>query len=192
MTTSSDERVTRVMAACEQAMIACLYEAVDDRQLSWLDDLLISAKFLRRCGCGATAPTDEPCPQCGTTDADAADVVSMFDVYRCQPEAIYPILALRESDPPLEIRIAAAGGGQLGAAYADNAWIYGVWLDGSLVYSGADLRSGGIAHTHWQMAVLLAEYLANIAPAPLRRYDERLGQWAFDEAHPEREGDRDV
>jgi len=137
----------------------------------------------------ATAPTDVHCPQCGTTDAA---VVSMFDVYRCQPEAIYPILALREGDPPLEIRIAAAGGGQLGAAYADNDWIYGVWLDGALVCSGADLRSGGIAHTHWQMAVLLAECLADIAPAPLRRHGERLGQWAFDETHPESEADRDV
>ena len=139
-----------------------------------------------------TASADERCPQGGTTDADAADVVSMFDVYRCEPEAIYPILALRDSDPPLEIRIAAAGGGQLGAAYADNDWIYGVWLDGALVCSGADLRSGGIAHTHWQMAVLLAEYLADTTPAPLRRHSERLGQWAFDETHPESEADRDV
>jgi hypothetical protein len=192
MTTSSDERVARVRTACEQAMIARLYDAVDERQLSWLDDLLISATFLRRCVCGATAPTDEPCPQCGTTDADAAEVVNMFDVYRCQPEAIYQIQALRDSDPPLEIRISAVGGGQVGAAYADNDWICGVWLDGSLVCSGADLRSGGIAHTHRQMAVLLAESLADIAPAPLRRHGERLGQWAFDETHPESEGDRDV
>jgi hypothetical protein len=185
---SSDERVTRVVAVCAQALIARLYEAVDDRQLSWLDDLLIRARFLRRCR--ATAFTDEPCSQCGTTDV--AVVVSMFDVYRCEPEAIYSILALRESDPPLEIRIAAAGGGQLGAAYADNNWIYGVWLDGALVCSGVDLRSGGIAHTHWQMAVRLAECLANIAPPPLRRHRQRLRQWAFDKAHPESEDDRDI
>jgi hypothetical protein len=190
MTTASDPHVAR--ADCAQTMIARLYEAVDDRRLSWLDDLLISAGFLRRCGCGATAPTAEPCRQCATTDADAADVVNMFDVYRSDPEAIYSILALREGDPPLEIRIAAAGGGRLGAAYADNNWIYGVWLDGALVCSGADLRSGGIAHTHGQMAVLLAEYLADVAPVPLRRHSERLGQWAFDQAHPDSVGDREV
>ena len=128
-----------------------------------------------------------------TTDADAADiVVDMFDVYRSEPEAIYPILALREGDPPLEIRIAAAGGGRLGAAYANNNWIYGVWLDGALVCSGADLRSGAIAHTHGQMAVLLAEYLADLPPAPPHRHGERLGQWAFDQAHPDNAGDCEV
>lgn len=120
-----------------------------------------------------------------TTDADAADIVDMFDVYPSQAEAIYPVPALREGDPPLEIRIAAAGGGRIGAAYANNNWIYGVWLGGTLVCSGADLRSGAIARTHGQMAVLFSEYLADIAPTSLRRHGERLGQWAFDQAHPD-------
>jgi hypothetical protein len=108
MTSSSEQRVAWVRTASEQAMIARLYEAFDGRQLSWLDDLLVSASSLRRCGCGSTAPTEEPCPQCGTTEAP--DVVSMVDVYCCEPEAVYPIPAIRDGDPPLEIRIAADGG----------------------------------------------------------------------------------
>ena len=67
---------------------------------------------------------------------------------------------------------------QLGAAYADNDWIYDVCLAGTLVCSGADLHSGGIARTHAQMAVVLAEYLADTATgaaAPARRTARAVG-----------------
>lgn len=119
-------------------------------------------------------------------------VVDYFDVYRCEPEATFLIPPVCDDDPLMEIRIAAAGGGEVGAAYADNGWIYGVWLDGVLACSGADLRSGGIAHTHRHMAAVLAECLADDAPAPLRPHGERLGQWASDEQHLHGTGDRDV
>lgn len=125
-----------------------------------------------------------------TLDADM-HVVGYFDVYRCQPEATYPVPAACDGDPVLEIRIAVAGGGEIGAAYADNGWIYGVWLDGVLVCSGADLRSGGIAHTHRQMAAVLADCLTDNAPAPLRGQTDRLGQWSHDDEHHGTDGDRD-
>ncbi|MGI5185497.1 hypothetical protein ACQEVZ_55565 [Dactylosporangium sp. CA-152071] len=115
-----------------------------------------------------------------TLDGDV-HVVDYFDVYRCEPEATYPIPAVRDGDPVLEIRIVAAGGGKIGAVYPDNGWIYGVWLDGALVCSGADLRSGGIAHTHRQMAAILADYLTDDAPALLRGQGDRLSQWSDDE-----------
>jgi hypothetical protein len=124
-------------------------------------------------------------PSHATSDAGFG-VVDYFDLYRCEPEVAYPIPAVCDGDPAMEIRIAAAGGGEVGAAYADNGWIYGVWLDGVLVCSGADLRSGGVAHTHRQMAAVLAEWLAGCFPALLRGQAERLGQWSDDEYHRER------
>ena len=117
-----------------------------------------------------------------TLDGDL-HVVDSFAVYRCGPEATYPIPAVRDGDPVLEVRIAAAGGGTVGAAYADNGWVYGVWLDGALVCSGADLRSGSIAPTHRQMAAILADCLTDNAPALLRVQADWLGQWADDEQH---------
>jgi hypothetical protein len=132
-------------------------------------------------------------PSQSATNLDGVvHVVDCFEVYRCAPEGTYRIPAPCDGDPVMEIRIAAIGGGTVGAAYADNGWIYGVWLDGVLACSGADLRSGGIAHTHRHMAAILAECLAGNAPAPLRPHGERLGQWASDEQHPDGEADRDV
>jgi hypothetical protein len=151
-------------------VIAALYRVVDDHQLPWLDDLLIAAGFMRRCPCVAMAPADEPCPVCGGATVD------FFDVYRCTPEAAYSIDPLHDGDPALEIRIAAAGGGEVGDAYAGNDWIYSVWLDGALWQSGADLRSGGIPKTHAQMSAILADALASRdLPTALA---DRLTVWA--------------
>jgi hypothetical protein len=170
-------------------VIAVLYRAVDDERLPWLDDLLIAAGFMRRCPCGAMAPAEQRCDRCGHSDDDEPDVRSFFEVYRCDPEATFDVPARDTSDPPLQIRIAAAGGGSVGAAYADNTWIYEVRLAGTLVASGADLRCGGVARTHVQMAVVLAEFLADTDQVPaLRRQRERLSWWAHDTAHGGRDG----
>jgi hypothetical protein len=153
------------------------------------DDLLITAGFMRHCPCGAMAPAEQRCDQCGHSDDDEPDVVSFFDVHRCQAEATFDIPALDADDPPLQIRIAAVGGGTLGAAYADNNWIYEVRLAGTPVASGADLRCGGFARTHAQMAVTLAESLADTDQVPvLRRQRERLSRWA---RHDDHGGDHD-
>ncbi len=49
----------------------------------------------------------------------------------------------------------------MGRRYADNGWIYGLWHGDRLYRCGADLRSGGVGHTHQEMAVVLAEYLTD-------------------------------
>jgi hypothetical protein len=140
-----------------------------------------------------TGPLDLLTDSDSDLDADldgGVDVVDFFDVYRCNPEATFPVPALYDGDPGLEIWVAAVGGGEVGAAYADNAWIYGVWLAGSLLCSGADLHSGGIALTDREIAVVLAEYLSESgAPAPLLAHQDRLGLWADDDGRPERDGD---
>ncbi len=167
-----------------QDVVAALYRAADDERLPWLDELLIAAGFVRRCPCGATAPAEERCDLCGLRDDDETDLVSFFQVYGCDPEATFTIPALADADAPLQIRIAAAGGGMVGAAYADNDWIYEVRLAGTLVCSGADLHSGGFARTHTQMAVVLAEHLADTSQVPaLHRHRERLNLWAYDTEH---------
>jgi hypothetical protein len=172
-----------------QDVVAALYRAVDGDRLPWLDELMIAAGFLRRCPCGATAPADERCDQCGLSDDEPA-FLSYFEVYRCEPEATYTVPVLADSEPSLQIRIAAVGGGTVGAAYADNDWIYEVRLAGTLVCSGVDLHSGGFARTHAQMAVVLAEHLADTDQTPrLHRHRERLGQWAHDTEHG---GERDA
>src|SRR5262249_15889040 len=115
-------------------------------------------------------------------------VLSYFDVYRCEAEATYTVPVLADGDPPLQIRIAALGGGTVGAAYADNDWIYDVHLAETLVCSGADLHSGRFAPTHPQMAAMLADHLADTDQTPpLRRHRERLGRWADDTEHGERD-----
>ena len=98
---------------------------------------------------------------------------------------MFAVPAVADDDLPLEIGIAAAGGGTVGRAYANNDWIYAVWLAGSLVCSGADLRSGGIARTHRYMTTVLAEYLSvsDEIPPALRRYAARLAEWAYESAH---------
>jgi hypothetical protein len=172
-----------------QDVVAALYRAADDDRLPWLDELLIAAGFMRRCLCGAMAPAEERCDQCGHSDDHEPTVCSYFEVCRCEAEATFDIPTLAHGDAPLQIRIAAAGGGTVGAAYANNDWIYEVRLAGTLVCSGADLHSGGFARTHAQMAVVLAEHLADTDEvAALRRHRERLGLWAYD---TERGGDGD-
>jgi hypothetical protein len=157
----------RVLA---QDVIDVLYQTVGDDRLAWLDGLLIDAGLMRRCPCTAMAPADGPCPVCGGGTDD------FFDVYRCSPEAEYTIDALTEADPVLQIRIAAAGGGEVGEKYASNDGIYSVWLDGELWQSGNDLRSGGIGKTHAQMAAILADALAcRDLPTALA---DRLTVWA--------------
>ncbi len=158
-----------------RAVVAALYRAADDDRRPWLDEIV--AGFLRRCPCGAMAPTEERCDQCGHSDDDEAEVASYFELYRCEAEATFDIPTLADSDAPLQIFIAAVGGGTVGAAYANNDWIYEVHLAGTLVASGADLRSGGFARTHAQMALVLAD--TDDVPA-LRRHQERLGLWAYD------------
>jgi hypothetical protein len=167
-----------------QDVVAALYRAVDVDRLPWLDELLITAGFLRRCPCGAMAPARERCDRCGHSDDDEADVADNFEVYGCDPEVTFDIPTLAVGDAPVQIRIAAAGGGTVGAAYADNDWIYDVRLAGTLVASGADLHSGGFARTHAQMAVVLAEHFADTDEVPaLRRHRERLSLWAYDMQH---------
>jgi hypothetical protein len=120
-----------------------------------------------------------------STVGSSAAVMDYFEAYRCEPEAVFKVPALADDDQPLEIGIAAVGGGEVGRAYADNDWIYAVWLAGELVCSGVDLRSGGIAGTHRDMAAVLAEYVSDSEDAPpaLRRYTERLTDWTYESAH---------
>jgi hypothetical protein len=113
--------------------------------------------------------------------AQAAEIVDYFRVYRSEPELTVPIPAIKDEQLPLTIGIAAIGGGALGSAYANNGWIYAVHLDGDLVAAGADLRCGGIARTHLQMAAVLAVYLADAAEQqPLAGQADRLSLWAHD------------
>jgi len=81
--------------------------------------------------------------------------------YRTDPEAVWPIPVLADTDPSLRLGITAIGGGTVGRAYANNEWIYGLWRNGRLHRCGTDLRCGAMGKTHHQMAVLLGEYLAD-------------------------------
>jgi hypothetical protein len=158
-------------------VITALYEVVDDRRLPWLDDLLIDAGLRRRCPCTAMAPADGTCDQC------CGGTVDFFEVYRCTPEAVYILEPPVHNDPVITIRIAAAGGGKVGHAYAGNDWIYTVHVGETLCYSGHDLRSGAYAQTHDQMAVVLAESLTGYGlPAALA---ERLTDWVHDQQYQE-------
>ena len=109
------------------------------------------------------------------------EVVDYFQVYRCDPELTVAVPELDDGQPSLTIRIAALGGGTPGRAYANNGWVYAVHLDGDLVASGADLRSGGFGHTHEQMAAVLAVFLADTdAVQALAGHADRLSLWAHD------------
>lgn len=115
------------------------------------------------------------------TEAQVAEIVDYFGVYRGDPELTVAVPAIADGQPPLTIGIAALGGGALGSAYANNGWIYAVHLDGDLVACGADLRCGGTARTHRQMAAVLAAYLADAAEGqPLAGQADRLSLWAHD------------
>lgn len=106
------------------------------------------------------------------------EVVDYFQVYRSDPELTVAVPELVDGQPSLTISI---GGGTPGRAYADNHWVYAVHLDGVLVASGADLRSGGIGRTHQQMAAVLAVFLADTDRVPaLAGHADRLSLWAHD------------
>ena len=108
----------------------------------------------------------------------SAEIVDYFRAYRCDPELVVSVPALQAGQPSLTIAIAALGGGALGRAYANNGWVYAVHLDGDLVTSGADLRSGGFARTHSEMAAALALYLADTdGPPQLAGQADRLSLW---------------
>ena len=120
-----------------------------------------------------------------------ADVGDAFATHRTEPEAEWSIAALADSDPPLRLAIAAAGGGTPGRRYAHNDWIYGLWLGGRLQRSGTDLRSGATGRTHHQMAVLLADHLTGeTAGAAIdERTRQRLAAWTAQQ-HLERPSER--
>lgn len=161
----------------DEDTIGLLYAAVTDDRLSWLDDLLIAAGLRYRCLCAAMAPAEQACPACGATDDD------FFAIYRCSPQASYS-LAGNVGGPQITIGIAANGGGTVvGDAYANNYWIYAVHIDGTMWRSGVDLRSGGIAQSHLQMAVTLAQWLAD-QPSTPASWRARFRTWA---QHPDME-----
>jgi hypothetical protein len=114
------------------------------------------------------------------------ELVDYFRLYRCEPELELSVPAIEAGQPPLVIGIAALGGGTIGRAYADNDWVYAVHVDGVLIASGADLHSGGFAHTHRQVAALLACYLADDTAETLRlaSQGDRLSLWADEAAAP--------
>lgn len=65
-----------------------------------------------------------------------------------------------ESD--IRISVSAVGGGTFGEAYADNAWMWGVWSDGELVLSAANLHSPvTVGSTHQEMVRTLCSFLAH-------------------------------
>ena len=111
-------------------------------------------------------------------------VTCFFEVYRCHPEATFDVPAFAPGQPPLTIAVAAAGGGTVGQRYAHQDWIYSIHLDSQLVASGADLRTGAIAHTHRQMAAILAAGLTRDCPAVLAPHQDRLSRWAADTNPP--------
>lgn len=51
--------------------VQALYAAVSAERAGWLDELLIAAGAVRRCGCTATAAAGEPCPIRGAGPAIA-------------------------------------------------------------------------------------------------------------------------
>jgi len=66
-----------------------------------------------------------------------------------------------EPEAQIIIKMAAVGGGTIREAYADNDWLYGVYVDGDLLISGKDLRSNATPGTHESMTRTLATFLAN-------------------------------
>lgn len=84
-------------------------------------------------------------------------VTDYFATYRTDPEYI---VTVPTDSMKLEILISAVGGGEIGKAYAQNDWIYGIRLNGHLVVSGADLRSALHPATHHEMAQSLAYFMA--------------------------------
>jgi hypothetical protein len=63
-------------------------------------------------------------------------------------------------DPEIVIAISAMGGGTVGKTYRDNRWEYAVKVNGDVLITGDDLRSGGMASGHAWMARTLAIFLS--------------------------------
>lgn len=64
--------------------------------------------------------------------------VNYFELYRTEPEIVFPFPRSGKKDKPLILEIAKLGGGSLNEEYVGN-WIYGLRYDGSLICSGTDL-----------------------------------------------------
>lgn len=119
------------------------------------------------------------------------DVTNYFDVYRCTPELSVNVPPQYQGEAwNIRIDIAAVGGGTVGKYYGHgNQWIYAVYVDGVLVYSGADLRSAqyGKGATHLEMIATLCSFIhayaeedSNEIPEVLKEYGERIGALSID------------
>lgn len=115
-------------------------------------------------------------------------VTNYFDVYRSCPEISINVPPQYQGEAwNIRIDIAAMGGGDLFHSYANNNWIYGVYVDGTLVYSGADLRSNGTPATHLEMIATLCAFIhahaeedSSAIPEVLKEYGERIGALSID------------
>ena len=92
------------------------------------------------------------------------EVVNIFDAYLADVE--YTVKVPKEyggaDESDIRIGMSAVGGGTVGESYRDNAWIWGVWSDGELVLSAADLRSPvAVGATHPEMIRTLCSFLAH-------------------------------
>lgn len=90
--------------------------------------------------------------------------MNMFDAYLAEVE--YTLKVPKEyggaDESDIRVSVSAVGGGTFGEAYADNGWIWGVWSNGKLVLSAADLRSPvAVAATHREMVRTLCSFLAH-------------------------------
>lgn len=92
------------------------------------------------------------------------EVVNMFDAYLAEVEyqVDVPPEYSRSAEAAIRIGMSAVGGGTVGEAYAGNGWIWGVWENGRLILSAADLRSpAASAATHAEMVRTLCSFLAH-------------------------------
>jgi hypothetical protein len=104
--------------------------------------------------------------------AEAARIMNEY-----VPEYTVNVPELSEGEPAITLSLSKLGGGTVGQSYT-GTWCYDVTIDGELVTSGNDLESG-TAHTHEEMAWLLAEFLAD--DGSLSAHEDRLYLWATDE-----------
>lgn len=117
-------------------------------------------------------------------------VIDYFDTYRTSPELSVNVPPASEGEAwNIRIDIAAMGGGTVLEAYTDTTWIYAVYVDGKMVYSGADLRCTGTPANHLEMIGTLISFItcdsehANEYPAVLREeYADRLYMFLGEDA----------
>lgn len=94
------------------------------------------------------------------SDVTVENIVDdFFEVYRTEPEVIFPIPVTAKDQLPMQIAIGKMGGGHIDAEYPGN-WIYAIYVKDMPIYSGTDLRSG-TPITHTQAAGLLVDVLLN-------------------------------